>query len=127
MAAIKSAEQWFAEGEGPKHFLIFPQGAIFDINRERADDIERGAFWLARSLGIPVLPAFIEQAVEGADNRLVFGKPVSISKACRNLDEPKQMWLDRVLEAQNELEALTGVPARAAALDAEHQTRKHKS
>lgn len=124
MAAIRAAEKWFTEGKKPKHFLIFSQGTIYDINKDKAEDIERGAFWLARLLGIPVLPAFIEQAVEGAENRLVFGKPIFIPKDCRNFDEHKQLWLERVIEAQNKLETLTGIPAREAVLDKEHQTRK---
>lgn len=124
MAAMRTAGKWFAEGEKPKHFLIFSQGTIYDINKDMAEDIEPGAFWLARLLGIPVLPAFIEQAVEGASNRLVFGKPILIPKDCRNFDAHKQLWLERVIEAQNELETLTGIPAREAVLDEEHQTRK---
>lgn len=124
MAAIKSAKKWFDEGKHPKHFLIFSQGTIYDINKDKAEDIERGAFWLAKLLGISVLPAFIEQAVEGAENRLVFGQPISIPKDCRNFDNHKQLWLNRVIEAQNKLEAITGIPARKAVLDEEHQTRK---
>lgn len=124
MAAIRAAEKWFNEGKKPKHFLIFSQGTIYDINRDSPEDIERGAFWLARLLGIPVLPAFIEQAVEGAENRLIFGKPIFIPKECRNFDDQKRLWLDRVIAAQNELETLTGIPARKASLDEEHQTRK---
>lgn len=124
MAAIRAAEKWFAEGQKPKHFLIFSQGTIYDINKDKAEDIERGAFWLARLLGIPVLPAFIEQAVEGAENRFVFGEPIAVPKGCRNFDALKQLWLDRVIEAQNELATLTGIPAREAVLDKEHQTRK---
>lgn len=123
-AAMKAAVKWFAEGKKPKHFLIFSQGTIYDINKDKAEDIEPGAFWLARLLGIPVLPAFIEQAVEGAENRFVFGKPIVIPKDCRKFDDHKQLWLDRVIEAQNELETLTGTPAREAVLDGEHQTRK---
>lgn len=123
-AAMKAAVKWFAEGKKPKHFLIFAQGTIYDINKDRAEDIEPGAFWLARLLGIPVLPAFIEQAVEGAENRLVFGKPISILKNCRNFDDHKQLWLERVIEAQIELGTLTGNPAREVVLDEEHQTRK---
>lgn len=124
MAAMRTAGKWFNEGKKPKHFLIFSQGTIYDINKDKAEDIETGAFWLARLLGIPVLPAFIEQAVEGAENRLNFAKPIYIPKDCRDFDEHKQLWLERVIEAQNELEALTGVPARETALDEEHQTRK---
>ena len=124
MAAMRAATKWFAEGEKPKHFLIFSQGTIYDINRDRAENIEPGAFWLAKLLGIPVLPAFIEQAVEGDENRLVFGKPIFIPKDCRNFDDHKQLWLERVIEAQNELGTLTGIPAREAVLDEEHQTRK---
>lgn len=124
MAAIKAAKKWFDEGKKPKHFLIFAQGTIYDINKDRAEDIERGAFWLARLLGIPVLPAFIEQAVEGAENRLVFGQSMSIPKSCRDFENYKQLWLEKVIEAQNELAALTGIPAREAVLDEEHQTRK---
>ena len=124
MTAMKTARKWFAEGEKPKHFLIFSQGTIYDINKDKAEDIEPGAFWLARLLGIPVLPAFIEQAVEGADNRMVFGKPIFVPKDCRHFDDHKQLWLERVIEAQNELVTLTGIPAREAILDEEHQTRK---
>lgn len=124
IAAIRAAEKWFAEGEKPKHFLIFAQGTIYDINKDKSEDIEKGAFWLARLLGIPVLPTFIEQAVEGAENRLIFWDSIFISKDCRNLDEHKQLWLERVIEAQNELGTLTGIPAREAVLDEEHQTRK---
>lgn len=123
-AAMKAAGKWFSRGEKPKHFLIFSQGTIYDINKDKAEDIEPGAFWLAKLLGIPVLPAFIEQAVEGAQNRLIFGEPIVIPKGCRNFDGYKQLWLERVTGAQNELAALTGIPAREAALDKEHQTRK---
>lgn len=124
VAAMKAAGKWFAEGKKPKHFLIFAQGTIYDINKDRAEDIEPGAFWLAKILGIPVLPAFIEQAVEGAENRLVFGRPIDIPKNCRDFDEHKRIWLERVLEAQNDLKRLTGNPAREVKLDKEHQTRK---
>jgi hypothetical protein len=124
MSAMRAAGKWFAEGEKPKHFLIFSQGTIYDINKDRAEDIETGAFWLARLLGIPVLPAFIEQVVEGAGNRFVFGKPIFVPKDCRNFDDHKRIWLERVIEAQDELGTLTGIPAREAILDKEHQTRK---
>lgn len=124
MAAMNAAGKWFAEGKTPKHFLIFAQGTIYDINKDIAEDIESGAFWLARLLGIPVLPAFIEQAVEGSVNRLIFGKPIVIPKGCRNFDDHKQLWLERVIEAQNELVKLTGIPARETVLDEDHQTRK---
>lgn len=124
LAAIRAAKEWFSDGKKPKHFLIFAQGTIYDINKEKAEDIEKGTFWLARLLGIPVLPAFIEQAVEGAENRFVFGEPIVIPRNCRNFDAYKQLWLDRVIEAQNQLVTLTGIPAREAVLDKEHQTRK---
>lgn len=42
MAAIKAAKKWFNEGEKPKHFLIFAQGTIYDINKDKVEDIERG-------------------------------------------------------------------------------------
>ena len=124
LEAIKTAKKWFSEGEKPKHFLIFPQGTIYDINKEKAADIEKGAFWLAGLLGAPVLPAFIEQAVEGAENRLIFGEPITVPKADRDYDVYKQIWLDRVIGAQNALKTLTGIPAREAALDKDHQTKK---
>ena len=124
MTAIKAAVKWFGEGEKPKHFLIFPQGTIYDINKDSPEDIERGAFWLAKVLNIPVLPAFIEQAVEGEENRLVFGKPIQIPKGCQDFDSYKELWLERVIDSQNQLGFLTGIPAREALLDKEHQTRK---
>lgn len=124
LAAMRAAQKWFADGKKPKHYLIFSQGTIYDINKDRAEDIEPGAFWLARLLGIPVLPAFIEQVVEGAQNRFIFGKPIFVPKESRNFDDHKRVWLERVIEAQNRLEILTGIPARKTVLDQEHQTRK---
>ncbi len=124
MAALKTAVRWYKDGEQPKHFLIFPQGTIYDINKDKVEDIEKGAFWLAGFLGIPVLPGFIEQAVEGEENRLIFAEPITIPKDCKEFDDYKSLWLERVIEAQNELGRLTGIPAREAVLDKEHQTRK---
>jgi len=124
LEAIRAAKKWFAKDDNTKHFLIFSQGTIYDINKDSIDDIEKGAFWLAQLLGIPVLPAFIEQAVEGAENRLVFGPPIDIPKDCRNFDEHKQLWLERVIDAQNKLVTLTGIPARDVMLDEQHKVRK---
>jgi 1-acyl-sn-glycerol-3-phosphate acyltransferase len=124
IVAIRAAQRWFAEGEKPKHFLIFAQGTIYDINKDKAEDIERGAFWLAKLLGIPVLPAFIEQAIEGEENRLIFGDPISVPSNTKDLDEYKQVWIDRVIAAENELGKVTGRPARETVLDADHQVRK---
>ena len=126
-SAMKAAFKWFKEGKRPKHFLIFSQGTINDINKDSDEDIEAGTFWLARLLGIPVLPAFIEQAVEGIENRLVFGEPIFVPKDCRNFDFHKQLWMERVIEAQNALSTLTGTPARKATLDKYHQIRKRFS
>ena len=124
IVAIKAAQRWFADGEQPKHFLIFAQGTIYDINKDKAEDIEKGAFWLAKLLGIPVLPAYIEQAVEGAENRMIFGEPISVPSNTKDLDQYKQIWIDRVIEAEHNLEKLTGTPARETILDADHQVRK---
>lgn len=124
IGALKEAVRWYSEGKEPKHYLIFPQGTIYDINKDCIDDIERGVFWLAKVIGIPVLPAFIEQAVEGQENRLIFGKPIHVPKNCRDFDEYKTLWLERVIAAQNDLEQLTGIPARKVELDKEHQVRK---
>lgn len=123
-AAMQAAKAWFNEGAKPKHYLIFSQGTIYDINKDVPEDIESGAFWLARLLGIPVLPGFIEQAVEGEENRLIFGAPIPVPRDCRQFDDCKKLWLERVIEAQNQLGPLTGRPARPAVLDAAHQTRK---
>lgn len=124
MAAMKEAKKWYHTGEKPKHFLIFSQGTIYDINQDKAEDIEPGAFWLSRMLGIPVLPGFLEQAVEGKETRLVFGEPISVPKNCRDFTPYQQQWIDQVIKAQNQLETLTGTPAREAAVDADHQVRK---
>ncbi len=125
LAAIKEASRWVKAAEGKaRHFLIFSQGTIYDINKDKPEDIERGAFWLASVLGIPVLPAFIEMAVEGELNRLVFGKPIAIPKNCREYDDYKKQWMDEVIAAQDSLGELTGVPAREAVLDEEHKIRK---
>ena len=124
IVAIRAAQRWYAQGEKPKHFLIFAQGTIYDINKDKAEDIERGAFWLAKLLGIPVLPAFIEQAVEGEENRMIFGEPINVPGNCKDFDEHKQLWLERVIAAENQLEIVTGKPARETVLDADHQVRK---
>ena len=125
MDTMIEAKNWFKRGPKPKDFLIFAQGTIYDINKEEAQDIEKGAFWLAKALGIKVLPAFLEQAKEGEDNFLVFGEPFEIPKNCRDLDPYKQLWIDKVIEAENSYEKFTGRKARETVLDDEHKVRKY--
>ncbi|MGN0598604.1 MAG: lysophospholipid acyltransferase family protein [Oscillospiraceae bacterium] len=122
---LKKAKKWFQEGEKPKHFLIFAQGTIYDINKDVPEDIEDGTFWLAKSLGIPVLPAFLEQAVEGEVNRIVFGEPISVPKSCRDYAPYKKLWIEKVIEAENSFEKVTGRKARETVLDDEHKVRKY--
>lgn len=122
---LKKAKKWFQDGEKPKHFLIFAQGTIYDINKDVPEDIEEGTFWLAKSLGIPVLPAFLEQAVEGEENRIVFGEPISVPKGCRNYGPYKKLWIERVIEAEKSYEKVTGTKARETVLDDEHKVRKY--
>lgn len=122
---LNNAKKWFQDGEKPKHFLIFAQGTIYDINKEVPEDIENGAFWLSKVLGIPVLPAFLEQAVEGEENRIVFGEPIVIPKTCRDYEPFKKLWIDRVIEAENSFEKFTGSKARETVLDEEHKVRKY--
>lgn len=122
---LKKAKRWFQEGEKPRHFLIFAQGTIYDINKDIPEDIEDGTFWLAKSLGIPVLPAFLEQAVEGEENRIVFGEPISVPKGCRDYGPYKKLWIERVIEAEKSYEKVTGTKARETVLDDEHKVRKY--
>ena len=102
---LKKAKKWFQDGEKPKHFLIFAQGT--------------------KSLGIPVLPAFLEQAVEGEENRIVFGEPISVPKGCRDYGPYKKLWIERVIEAEKSYEKVTGTKARKTVLDDEHKVRKY--
>lgn len=122
---LMEAKNWYQKGVKPKHFLIFAQGTIYDINKEVAEDIEKGAFWLAKVLGIPVLPAFLEQLVEGEENAIVFGEPIEVPKNARDLDPYKQIWIDKVIEAENSFEKFAGRPARETVLDDEHKVRKY--
>lgn len=122
---LKKAKNWFREGDKPKHFLIFAQGTIYDINREIPEDIENGAFWLAKILQIPVLPAFMEQAVEGEENRIVFDEPIHIPGNCRDYEPYKKLWIERVIHAENAFEEFTGSKARETVLDDEHKVRKY--
>lgn len=122
---LKKAKKWFQEGEKPKHFLIFAQGTIYDINKEVPEDIENGAFWLSKILGIPVLPAFLEQLVEGEENRIVFGEPIIVPGTCRDYEPYKKLWIERVIDAENSFEKVTGSKARETVLDEEHKVRKY--
>jgi hypothetical protein len=136
VVAMKAARAWFknnspaidvpntSDNPQAKHFLIFAQGTIYDINKDNYEDIEPGAFWLASLLGIPVLPAFIEQLVEGQENHMVFAKPIIVPEKTRKFEEFQKQWLHSVIDAQNQLKTLTGKPAREVRLDASHQVRK---
>lgn len=128
--AILAAKRWFNTPPLPKHYLIFPQGTIYDINKEKAEDINEGVFGLADILQIPILPGYIEYAKEHELNRIVFGKPMNIvfdkdeSKE-EQIDNYRKAWLDEVINAQNSLALIDGVPAREQYFSEEHQIRKH--
>lgn len=122
--AMRTAKSWLDENDKPKHFLIFCQGTIYDINQDKAEDIEEGALLLSSMLGIPILPTFIEQAVEKEENRLFFGTPFSVPKGCREFDDYKKILLDGIINAQDQLEVFTGKPVREAILDDNHKVRK---
>jgi len=128
--AILAAKRWFKTPPLPKHYLIFPQGTIYDINKEKAEDINEGVFGLADILAIPILPAYIEYAKEHESNRIIFGKPMNIvytkekSKEAQT-DNYRKIWLDEVITAQNSLALIDGIPAREQYFSEEHQVRKH--
>jgi len=128
--AILAAKRWFKTPPLPKHYLIFPQGTIYDINKEKAEDINEGVFGLADILEIPILPAYIEYAKEHESNRIIFGKPMKIvydreETKESQIDNYRRIWLDEVINAQNSLALIDGTAAREQYFSEEHQVRKH--
>ncbi len=126
-ATLLNAIRWFKKRNNSKHFLSFVQGTIFDINKDEPKYIDERPFDFAASLGIKVLPGFLESPVANEVNRLVFNEPMTIEKhGSRDMQSlmNRTQWQERVIASQNSLFGLTGIKAREPIIDEDHQVRK---
>ena len=91
--------------ETNKKYLLFAQGTISDINKNKIERVMPGAFFIAKTTGLPIVPVFIEQAHHPLQKiRIVYGEPFYVNLE-NNLNEANEVSLetDKALTKEKEL------------------------
>jgi len=92
-------------------FMMFPQGTISDINKNKITRIKTGTFYLSASTGKKIIPIFIEQPRPFKKARIVYGSKEDAilvediynesGRVDRDKVTPyKELWMKKVLELQ---------------------------
>jgi len=114
-------------------FMMFPQGTISDINKNKLARIKTGTFYLSASTGKKIVPMFIEQPRPFRKARIVYASRedfISVEdiyneagRVDREKVEPyKQLWMDKVLMLQDmAVEKGKGRPIRKLKLKEKHR------
>jgi len=104
--------KYFNDCDENRHFLVFSQGTISDFNNNSPDRISTIAQKVSEKTGVPVVGVFLEQVSLCHPTRIVFDKPMILSKK----DDFRKIWLERQTEMQNSLTP----PARRPKLSNKH-------
>jgi len=126
MKALKEATKYLAS-DGDKVFLMFPQGTISDINKNKLSRIKPGAFFIAEHSQAQIIPVFIEQPRVFRRGRIVYGKSFTVEKEKEKHNfegryaKYRQLWQDEILRLQQEAEELEERPVRVLKLKPKHR------
>ena len=110
-AMMKDALGYFESG-GSRHYLIFGQGTISDFNKNSPERISAVAQKISVKADVPVVAVFMEQVSLHQPTRIVFDKPMQLSKK----DDFRELWLER----EKALQSTLTPPARAPKLSYQH-------
>ena len=99
---LLEALDYFKDGE-KKLFMLFPQGTISDINKNKLTRIKSGAFFIAAKAGVPIIPVFLEQPRPFKRTRVVYGEPMDLSEANADKKVNKEELVKYRIQWQQEI------------------------
>ena len=127
-AELLSAINYFKDGKN-KIFMLFPQGTISDINKNKLSRIRPGAFYVSAKAGVPIIPVFLEQPRIFRRTRVVYGKPMYLNDAIgkdgkldrKKIDEYRLKWQQEIFSLEEKAIKYGNRPIRKLKLKPKHQ------
>ncbi len=127
-AELLSAINYFSDGEN-KIFMLFPQGTISDINKNKLTRIKPGAFYVAAKTKVPIIPVFIEQPRPFKKTRVVYGDEIHLDDVIdengkidrKKIEEYRLKWQQKIFKLQEKAVEYGKKPIRKLKLKPKHQ------
>lgn len=127
-AELLSAINYFKD-EQNKIFMLFPQGTISDINKNKLSRIKPGAFYVAAKTGVPIVPVFLEQPRLFRKTRVVYGKEMRLEDTIeedgklnrKKIEEYRLKWQQEIFQLQEKAVEYGKRPIRKLKLKPKHQ------
>ena len=127
-AELLAAIDYFKDGKS-KIFMLFPQGTISDLNKNKLSRIKSGAFFISAKTNVPIVPVFIEQPRLFRRTRVIYGTPFYMEGAINEdgkvdkkvLEKYRLRWQKEVLELQDSATKYEKRPVRKLKLKPKHQ------
>ena len=124
---LMEAIDYFKDGKN-KLFMLFPQGTISDLNKNKLSRIKSGAFFISAKTNVPIVPIFLEQPRFFRKTRVVYGEPMYMEGAVVNgkvdkkvLEKYRLQWQQEVFKLQDMATKFENRPIRKLKLKPKHQ------
>ena len=125
---LLEAIDFFKDGQN-KLFMLFAQGTISDINKNKLGRIKSGAFFISAKANVPIIPVFLEQPRPFKRTRVIYGRPMYMEGAVSEdgkvdkkvLEKYRLQWQQEVLKLQDMATKFEDRPVRALKLKPKHQ------
>ena len=124
---LLAAIDYFKDGKN-KLFMLFPQGTISDLNKNKITRIKSGAFFVSAKANVPIVPVFLEQPRLFRRTRVIYGRPFYMEGAVKDgkvdkkaLEPYRLRWQKEVLELQDSATSYEKRPVRKLKLKPKHQ------
>ena len=124
---LMEAIDYFKDGKN-KLFMLFPQGTISDLNKNKLSRIKSGAFFISAKTNVPIIPIFLEQPRFFRKTRVVYGEPMYMEGAVVNgkvdkkvLEKYRLQWQQEVFKLQDLATKFEDRPIRKLKLKPKHQ------
>ena len=103
---LKYSIDYFATGNDNKHYLIFSQGTISDLNKNSLERISPIAQRISDRTDVSIVNIYLEQVSLYHPTRIVFDNPVMLSQK----QDFRSFWLERETEMQKSLDPPVRLP-----------------
>ena len=124
---LMEAIDYFKDGKN-KLFMLFPQGTISDLNKNKLSRIKSGAFFISAKTNVPIVPIFLEQPRFFRKTRVVYGEPMYMEGAVVNgkvdkkvLEKYRLQWQQEVFKLQDMATKFEDRPIRKLKLKPKYQ------